>query len=247
MSNPLRLHYIRHVPFEGPGNIAKWAESRGYSLTGTHLDQNDPFPGLDSFDWLVVMGGPMNVDQEADYPWLAAEKLLILEAINTGKTVLGVCLGAQLIASVLGGVVYPGPEKEIGWFPIELTTKGLQSQLFPPGPDQFMVFHWHGDTFTIPSGAWALGSSHACAQQGFLYDQRVLGLQCHLESTPESIQALLDHCADELVPGQYIQSAETIQAQFNYLPELEKTLFYVLDRLHELSVNAPCLSQVQEG
>lgn len=239
-----RLHYLRHVPFEGPGNIAKWAESRGYSLTGTHLDQNDPLPGLDSFDWLVVLGGPMNVAQEADYPWLVAEKAFILSAIDRGKTVLGVCLGAQLIASVLGGVVYPGPAKEIGWFPIELTVKGLQYQLFPPGRDQFMVFHWHGDTFTIPSGAWALASSNACAHQGFIYHPRVLGLQCHLESTQESIQALLNHCADELVPGTYIQSATAIQAQCQYLLELEQTLFYVLDRFAELSVNAPSLLDV---
>lgn len=239
-----RIHYIRHVPFEGPGNIAKWSKARGHSLMGTHLDEQQPFPDLDSFDWLVVMGGPMNVDQEADYPWLAAEKAFILSAINACKTVVGVCLGAQLIASVLGGVVYPGPAKEIGWFPIELTVKGLQYQLFPPGQDQFMVFHWHGDTFTIPSGAWALASSNGCAHQGFIYDHRVLGLQCHLESTPESIQALLDHCAAELVPGQYIQSAETIQAQFHYLPELEAMLFYVLDRFAEISVNAPCLLDV---
>lgn len=239
-----RLHYLRHVPFEGLGNIAKWATSRGYSLSGTHLDEMEPLPDLDSFDWLVVMGGPMNVDQEAEYPWLAAEKALILNAIDQCKTVLGVCLGAQLIASVLGGVVYPGPAKEIGWFPIELTVKGLQYQLFPPGQDQFMVFHWHGDTFTIPSGAWALASSNGCAHQGFIYDHRVLGLQCHLESTQESIQSLLTHCADELVPGTYIQSAEVIQAQNNYLPELEQTLFYVLDRFAEISVNAPCLLDV---
>ncbi len=239
-----KLHYVRHVAFEGLGNIQKWAEERGFEITGTHLDQGEPFPDLTSFDLLVVMGGPMGVNDEDKYPWLVQEKAFILETINACKTVVGVCLGAQLIASVLGGVVYPGPEKEIGWFPIELTVKGGQYEIFPPTSDQFMAFHWHGDTFTIPSGAWVLASSNACPHQAFLYDHRVLGLQCHLESTPGSVQALLSNCADELVTGPYIQTAETIMAHPDYFKELEFTLFFVLDRLLDIAENEPCLIDV---
>jgi len=235
MSKPLRLHYIRHVCFEGPANIASWAKLRGHTIRGTHLDQSESFPDLDSFDWLVIMGGPMSVNQEEEYSWLVPEKQFVLQAIDSGKTVLGICLGAQLIANVLGGVVYPGPHKEIGWFPIELTTQGLRYQLFPPEREQFMAFHWHGETFTTPSGACILASSNACAHQVFMYEQRVLGLQCHLESTPASVQALLENCQDELLPGPYTQSPTEIQGNPNYFNQLQQTLFYVLDCMTQIS------------
>jgi GMP synthase (glutamine-hydrolysing) len=204
----MHLHYFQHVPFEGIARIGDWARSRGFSVTGTRLYAGDPIPPIETLDWLIVMGGPMGAGDDDRYPWLADEKRAIDQAIQQGKVVLGICLGAQLIASVLGARVFPNPHKEIGWFPIELTTEGQQSPLFGFLPKQFSVFHWHGDTFDLPRGAVHLASSAACQNQAFVWEHRVVGLQFHLEVTEEGIQALMHHCADELVTAPFIQRPE---------------------------------------
>jgi GMP synthase-like glutamine amidotransferase len=228
----MRIQCLKHVPFEGPAAIADWAQSRGHSLALAELHRGDPLPALDSFERLVVMGGPMGVGDESVYGWLAPEKALIRAAIGAGKSVVGVCLGAQLIAEVLGGRVYPNPEKEIGWMPIELTQAGRQSALFGPLPASLRVFHWHGDTFEPPPGAVHLAHSPVCEQQAFLFGGRVLGLQFHLESTPASVAAICAECADELVPAPHIQGAERILAAGpeDYGP-IGEALFGILDRL----------------
>ena len=140
------------------------------------------------------------------YPWLTGEKNFIRAAIDTGKAVLGICLGAQLIADVLGSLVHPGDFKEIGWFPVTLTDEGRKAGISAILPAKLPVFHWHGDTFSIPEGAIHLAESSACKNQAFIYDDRVLALQYHLESTSESIQSLVRNCNAEIVDGKYIQS-----------------------------------------
>ena len=126
----MRLHFIQHVPFEGIANIQGWAENQGCRISGTHLYRLEKLPGLDELDWLVVMGGPMNIYEDNEYPWLSAEKKFIGAAIEKGKIVLGICLGAQLIADVLGGQVVRNRYKEIGWFPVSLGAEGLASVPF---------------------------------------------------------------------------------------------------------------------
>lgn len=208
----MRIHCLQHVPFEGPAGIADWARDHGHALSVSALYADEVCPAHSAFDWLVVMGGPMGVDDEPDHPWLRDEKRFIGETIAAGKTVVGVCLGAQLIAQVLGARVYRNPEKEIGWFPIELTEAGRASSLCGFLPPRFRAYHWHGDTFELPPGAVQLARSQVCEQQVFLYEERVLGLQCHLESTPASVADIVHHCADEIVPGPHIQSAERMLA-----------------------------------
>ena len=125
----MRIHYFQHVPFEGLGSIEDWIRSEGYDLFSTRFYRNDPLPELDRIDWLIVMGGPMGANDDHIYPWLAAEKKFIGEAIKKGVRILGICLGAQLIASVLGARVYPNAHKEIGWFHVRLTPDGLACQI----------------------------------------------------------------------------------------------------------------------
>ncbi len=206
----LRIHYLQHVEFEGPAGLAYWAEKKEIILTGTRVFAEESFPELDDFDVLVVLGGPMNVDDEEKHPWLEAEKVFLDQVLETDKPIVGICLGAQLLAWLLGEVVEPNKEKEIGWFPLTLTEEGLATGLFEDLPEGLPVFHWHGDTFGLPEGAMLLASSQACKHQAFLFQERVLGLQFHLEATRESVQALLEHCADELVPATFVQSRELI-------------------------------------
>lgn len=218
--------------------IAEWAAERGHTLTTTELHAGESLPNVESFDFLVIMGGPMNIYEEAKYPWLGAEKEFIRESISAGKRVIGICLGAQLIADVLGGKVTPGTHKEIGWFPVELTAEGRMNPLFGHLPPVFTAFHWHGDTFAIPNGAIHLATSEACNNQAFLFNDHVVALQFHIESTRESIQALIDNCRDELVGGMYIQGEEQmIQEETSYVAENRTALYGLLDRIAERRID----------
>ena len=204
----MRIHCLQHVPFEGPARIAHWAAARGHELSVSHLYAGDPLPALDRFERLIVMGGPMSVHDERDHPWLVAEKRFLRAAIEAGKRVLGVCLGAQLIAAALGARVYRNTKKEIGWFPVHgVPSPHASSFAFPSAVD---VFHWHGETFDLPGNAVRLARSEACENQAFEIDDRVIGLQFHLEATPRSVRDLVEHCRDELVPSPYIQTEERI-------------------------------------
>jgi GMP synthase-like glutamine amidotransferase len=228
----MRIHCLQHVPFEGPAAIANWAADRGHPLAISRLDRGEGLPSPDAFDRLVVMGGPMGVGDEAEHPWLPAEKALLRRSIDAGRSVVGICLGAQLLAEVLGARVYRGAHKEIGWFPIELTDRGPVSPVFAGLPRRLEVFHWHGDTFDLPSGAQRLASSAACLNQAFLHGERVLGLQFHLESTPESVRAIVANCADELTPARWVQTAgQMLGIEEDAFAAINDTLFGVLDRL----------------
>ncbi|NKN32593.1 type 1 glutamine amidotransferase [Marichromatium bheemlicum] len=229
----MRVCVLQHVPFEGPAVIGEWVRSRGHVLELVRLDLGEPLPALAEIDWLVVLGGPMGVDQEQCHPWLATERAFISRAIGAGKTLVGVCLGAQQIAAALGARVSRNPEREIGWFPLELTSEGRASGLFAGLPEGGEVFHWHGDTFALPEGAQPLAASAACANQGFLFEDRVLGLQCHLEATAEGVEQLLVHCADELTdPGPFVQAPELIRARsVEHYARLHRALFVLLDRM----------------
>jgi GMP synthase-like glutamine amidotransferase len=228
----MRIHCLQHAPFEGPARIAHWAAARGHALSVSHLYTGDPLPALDRFERLIVLGGPMSVSDEAEHSWLAHEKARIEDAILAGKSVVGICLGAQLIAEVLGARVYRNADKEIGWLPVALTEAGRASRLCQDLPLEQQVFHWHGDTFELPQDAVHLARSAACAQQAFLFDGRVLALQFHLEATPESVDAICTHCAEEIVPARYVQTAEQMRAaNAGLFHGIHRTLATLLDRL----------------
>lgn len=204
----MRAHYLQHVEFEGLGSIAPWLKAAGYAVTNTRLFKSAEFPDPNKIDLLVVMGGPMSVNDEGDYSWLAPEKKFIRCAIDAGKSVLGICLGAQLIASVLGARVYQNQHKEIGWFPVQgIPSSGKAQFCFPLSME---VFHWHGETFDLPSGAIHLAGSEACRNQAFQIGESTIGLQFHLETTPESASELVSHCRDELIAAQYVQTEREI-------------------------------------
>jgi len=228
----MRILCIQHVRFEGPAAIADWAEQRGHEIKISHLYKGSGLPNQHDFDWLLVMGGPMGVHDERDYPWLKQEKAFLRQTVEAGKLVIGICLGAQLIAHVLGAKVYPGPEKEIGWFSIEFSDTAVALPIFDRISKRLDVFHWHGDTFDLPSGALHLASSPGCANQAFLYDGRVLGLQFHMESTPASVRAIIDNCGDELVTAPFIQSeARMLSAGLEAFDAIHVALYEVLDGL----------------
>lgn len=226
----MRIHYFQHVPFEGLGCIETWTQEKGHTLTYTRFYEEGVIPSVDEYDWLIIMGGPMGVDDEDGFSWLKAEKKAIKEAIKHKKKMLGICLGSQLIASVLGAKVYSNKEKEIGWFNITVDPESYA--LFGDREDRFPVFHWHGDTFELPEGAQLLASSDACKNQGYLVDQRIIGLQFHFEVTEESLESMVQNGKNELLEkSPYIQPAPIILAKANLVFENNRKMYAVLDYL----------------
>lgn len=206
----MRVRVFQHIAFEGIGSMETWLRERDADVQFTCFYDSPTLPDPDKIDLLIVMGGPMSVNDDIEYPWLREEKGFIGEVIRRGIAVIGVCLGAQLIAAALGARVYSNHEKEIGWFPIEWTSSDNSSFNFPARP---MVFHWHGETFDLPSGATLLATSAGCRNQAFQVGENVIGMQFHLETTPETADLLIQNCRHELVSGKYIQPEARMRAE----------------------------------
>ena len=227
----MNIHYFQHVPHEGLGIIGNWADRPGNKVTATKFYEDHRLPFIDLFDMLIILGGPMGARDETKFPWMTAEKKMIEAAIKKDKVVLGICLGAQIIADVLGAKVYPNAEKEIGWFPIEFLQAGKE-RYFQQVENTVDVFHWHGDTFELPSGAKQLARSRACEQQAYSFGNSVLGLQFHLEASKSLVKGFLDAGMDELKPAKYVQSyQEILQAPAQNYERTNSVLLRILEQM----------------
>jgi len=226
----MNVQVFQHVPFEGIGSIQRWMDHHGARVATTRLFAGDPIPAPDSFDWLIVMGGPMSANDEDIHEWLVPEKRAIEAAIQAGKPVLGICLGAQLIASALKAQVYPVAQKEIGWFPVRRTV-GADNSLAGRFGSVSMAFHWHGETFDLPIGAVRFLETDACANQAFELWGNVVGLQFHLETTPETARALIENCREEIVPGPTIQTEQEMLRDPSRFAGINRLMDAVLEHL----------------
>jgi len=231
----LKVHFIQHVAFEGPGTILSWAKKNQYQSTTSILLNGDKLPDASEFDLLVIMGGPMSANDDNKYSWLGMEKKLVSDCLELGKPMIGICLGAQVIANVLGSKVYRAQEKEIGWWPIEAAPDIEQSKLASHLPKELQVFHWHGETFDLPVGAKLLASTPTCPNQAFEFGGHVLGIQFHMEVTPVEVNLMWDNCKSDLGVGRYQQHPP----EFFGSPELFENVRIVmektLDNLAQLS------------
>lgn len=221
----MRVHYFQHVAFEGLGSMSTWFYKHQISVTSTlFYEQNFSFPILEDFDLLIVMGGPMGVYENDVYPFLDQEKTFIKSAIEAGKCVLGVCLGAQLIAASLGEKVFANKGiKEIGWFPVQ---KVGNHEAFAAFPKSLSVLHWHGDTFDLPKETQLIYSTEKCANQAFVYKDKVIGLQFHLEADGKALNGFLENCSEEILTN---RAQETVQeiAEIQKMQNSEETNLYM--------------------
>ncbi len=227
----MRIHCLQHVSFETAGTILEWVKQHATCICYTNFfEEGYTLPPSDAFDFLLVLGGPFNVDEEEKFPFLQEEKRFIKKAIDDGKKIMGICLGSQLIAAALGKKVYKGPETEIGFFPVTFTADALQQNLFNHFTKSTMVFQWHGDTFDLPDDAVAIASSAAYKNQAFVIGNNVLALQFHLEMNKEIVEQMLIHEGTELnEKGTYIQTEEQIKNNLHYLDQNKKDIFLLLD------------------
>ena len=227
----MRAICLQHVPIEDPGALSPALAKRGVALTTTRVYESANLPDLNTFEMLIVLGGPMSVNDTGVHAWLEAEKRFIAETIQAGKTVLGVCLGAQLVADTLGATVFKNPHREIGWFPVERLASAASHPLARVLPDRFEAFHWHGEACSLPRGAVHLARSEACPNQAFAWGDKVLALQFHLETTPAAVENLASHCPQDLTPGRYVQHRTAMTQQPERFLAANRLMGRILDAL----------------
>ena len=199
---------FRHAPHEGPGYLADYLDRRGLPHRLIRIDQGDPIPtSLDGAPGLVFMGGPMSVNDPL--PWIPKATALIRQAVAADIPVLGHCLGGQLISKALGGVITKSPMKEIGWLPVQRVTGPVADDWLDDLPREFEVYHWHGETFSIPPDATRILGSRDCANQAFVLG-KTLGFQCHIEMTADMVREWARVGADEITPVCAVQGSTNV-------------------------------------
>lgn len=230
----MHIHFLQHVSQEGPGSILNWATERKFSSSSTQMDSGEILPETDTFDWLIILGGPMSVHDEHLHPWLIAEKNLIRQAMQQEKVIIGICLGAQLIAHVADAEVRPNTLPEIGFFPVRFNETAKNDPVFRLFPKLLTTFHWHGDIFSLPVNAVNMASSEITPCQAFRLNETIFGIQFHPESTEDSISSMLEHGKEELNPSLYVQSEPEIRRLTHHTMLNNKILFDFLDKITNL-------------
>ena len=201
----MRVHILQHEPKEWIGCMEPWFTDKGYDLKTSLLFKGEALPLLDDFDWLIIMGGSMSVNDEAKHPWLIPEKALINAAIKANKKVLGICLGGQLIANALGAKVAPNECMEIGWHNINKMNNTAKWM-----PEDFQPLSWHGETFDLPDNATCIASSEVTQNQAFCVGDKVWALQFHLEANTQSVQDFYEISGNKLPQGDHVEPYESI-------------------------------------
>lgn len=230
----MKILCIMHADFETPGVIEEWAADNHHDFKIKKPYKGEPLSSDHDFDMLIIMGGPQSPLHLAEAPYLSSEIELIKTALSHHKKVLGFCLGAQLIGEALGAKTERSPEKEVGVYPVMLTSEGMNDYLLKGFPKSFPVIHWHNDMPGLTKEAVLLASSQGCPRQIVRYRDNAYGFQCHLEITREGIQALVDAVPGDLNPSLYTQTKEELLTQ-DY-DSIHKSMRLILDRFAELEL-----------
>ena len=230
----MKVHVLQHSSINTLGTIEEYAKAKNYRLESTRFYETISPPELESFDLLIIMGGPIGVYDYKENPWLIDEKAFIKQAIEAGKPILGICLGAQLLADILGARVYENRHMEMGWFPVSASGEENKPEFLEGLPDGITVFHWHSRTFDLPMGAVKLFESEGCKNQGFIYNGRVIALQFHPEVNEDRILNLIKRFGDGMTNRPFVQKKEEMLGQKEYLTSTKEFMFLILDKLKNL-------------
>jgi GMP synthase-like glutamine amidotransferase len=231
----MRLHLLEHDPIDlSDTNMTAWAAKKGYRLTHTYVCNNEALPSIGDFDWLMVMGGSPHAWEEDVNPWLPDEKELIAGTLDSGKMILGICFGAQLLAEALGGRVFPNDRKEIGWYDVTLTPEGRNSFLLRNVPERFTTFHWHSDHFSLPPGCTRLACSEPTANQAFICNGHpAVGLQFHPEYTREMVRRFAREESQEWEKDLFVAGKEAVLAQTDKIPDTYWLMETLLENMEQ--------------
>ncbi len=226
-----KIYVLQHHPVENLGSIADALEGAALAWQYVRVYDGQPVPAsIKGAGGVIVMGGPMGVYQTDRYPWLGDEMRLIEDAMKSNLPVLGVCLGAQILAAALGAKVERNPNgKEIGWYPIQLSDSAKDDRLMRELPATLTPFHWHGDIFDLPPGAISLASSEKTPCQAFRHGDKAYGFQFHFEVTRDGVSAMAGAFAKEL-DREHIAADRMIAQADDFTPALEKTSDTVFSR-----------------
>ena len=230
----MKIHVLQHSSINTLGTIEEYARTKNHSLESTRFYETKNLPEIDSFDLLIIMGGPMRIYDYEENPWLRNEKAFIKQAVEAGKPVVGICLGAQLLADVFGARVYENRHMEMGWFPVRASGGENTAEFLEGLPDKITVFHWHSRTFDLPAGAVHLFESEGCKNQGFIYNSRVVALQFHPEVNEERILNLIKRFGEGMANGPFVQKKEEMLGQEEYLADTKEFMFLVLDKFEKM-------------
>lgn len=238
----MRVHFVIHELFEAPGELVTWAESRGHDVGFSRVYAGEKLPSLGDFDLLIVMGGPQSPEttlEECPHFDAEAEMELIRQSADSGKLVLGVCLGAQLIGHAFGGNVERSPNREIGFYPVTLTKDAERDPAFAKFPSTFLSGHWHGDMPGLTPDAVVLASSDGCPRQIIRYQENVYAFQCHMELNPEVVELLIEYSTEELEQNRgmpYVQQSDELRKGDHR--EMNALLFSFMDALVDRFLDA---------
>lgn len=231
----MHLHYFQHNHFENLGFIGDWAKSNNFSTSVTRFDLKLELSSVQDFDWLVIMGGAMGVHDSDQYPWIHEEIEFIKKAIHSGKIVIGICLGSQMIASALGARVYKNSEPEIGFWPITFSQESQKDNVFQHFPGEMNVMHFHFDTFELPKGAIAMAKSSITPVQAFRFRNNVFAFQFHPELTESNLPVFVSELVPDIIPGTLVQNPHEILEKINYCSINNKIFSKVLDEILQLT------------
>ena len=227
----MHIHYFQHDHFEDLGFIGDWAASRHFTTSCTRLDQDHTFPEHETYDWLVVLGGKMGVNDAAEYPWISAELDFIRHAIQMGKVVIGICLGSQMIAAALGARVYKNTEPEMGFYPVQFNGNAKADSVFRHFPEVLTVMHMHFDTFELPAGAKTMAGSEITSCQAFRFGKNVFALQFHFEVSAANALTFIREITPELVAGRLVQQPEEMISHTGCCDKNNQVFAEVLDAI----------------
>jgi GMP synthase-like glutamine amidotransferase len=229
----MRLHLLEHDPdYFTETNIAVWAKKKDYTITKTDVFNQEQFPHQDHFDWLIIMGGSQHIWQEQANQWLISEKKFLDDTLRSGKIVLGICLGAQLLAEAFGGRAFTNKHPEIGWHEVCVNPDGKNSFLFKDIPDAFLTFHWHSDHFSLPAGCTCLAGSEPTVNQAFIHNESpAVGLQFHPEYTRRMVKSYAKQYGHEWVPGRFVFDKSSVLTQTEQIPDTYWLMEKLLDNM----------------
>jgi GMP synthase-like glutamine amidotransferase len=226
----MKVQILQHISVKPPGTILDWLAEKNYDYKINYIKHGDPLPDENDTDFLIVLGGALNVNNEAANPWLNSEIAYVKNIIDADKPVLGICLGAQIIARALGMKVEKNEKSEIGWFEVVLTDEGIEEPFLKGVPTKFTPLNWHNDIIRLKSGLKTLAKSQATNVQAFRF-KNALALQFHLEQTNESLDRMLEKVENIIKVDTFVQSARTIKQNSANIAESSEYLKIILNNI----------------